>query len=116
MCHVRVVSMCSQLLVVCCIYIVSRKRSKDVSPDTPAERPEGESDVRRVSTTERVVTDSSQENPPEDEDPLVAASKKPAEDDVHIGSQEKTFASIAAERMLGLLAALLPQEMTVSAL
>ena len=66
----------------------------------------------------RVVEDKSvactpPASPSEEEDPLVAASKQPWEEDTKVGRMEKTFSVVAIERILGLLVATLPEELSV---
>ena len=51
--------------------------------------------------------------PSTEEDPLAVASKMAAPEDASIGNQEKAFAVIWMDRMMGLLAAVLPKELSV---
>lgn len=48
-----------------------------------------------------------------EEDPIVAASKKYRDIDSRIGVLEKTYAVLAIDSSLGILAAMLPQELSV---
>ncbi len=49
----------------------------------------------------------------EEEELLSVVSRRATEEDTKIGSLERTFASLAIERILGLLAAILPVDMSV---
>ena len=49
-------------------------------------------------------------------DPVVLASRCPREMDERIGEMEKTYGVLMLEKALGLLTAILPQDMTVSTL
>lgn len=50
----------------------------------------------------------------EEMDPVVSASRLPLEVDARIGDLERTYGVLMIEKALGLLAAILPQDMTVS--
>ena len=50
----------------------------------------------------------------DESDPVIVASRRPREMDSTIGELEKTYGLLALEKALGLLAAMLPQEMSVS--
>lgn len=80
------------------------------------EKEEEEGETPRLPS--RVVEDQSVActppvSPSEEEDPLVAASKQPWEEDARVGKMEKTFSVVAIERILGLLVATLPEDLSV---
>lgn len=85
-----------------------------------AQQQEEEKEEEEASQPQsRVVEDQSTNLPSvleEEEDPLEAASKLPWEEDARIGRMEKTFSTLAIERILGLLVATLPQELSVRSL
>ena len=67
-----------------------------------------------LSHTDATPTSGDKQKEEEEEDPIVTASKKPQEMDSNIGFLEKSFSSSYIDNILGLLAAVLPQELTVS--
>ena len=82
------------------------------------EEEEKEEEGETPQLQSRVVEDQSVActppvSPSEEEDPLVAASKQPWEEDTSVGRMEKTFSVLAIERILGLLVATLPEELSV---
>lgn len=87
--------------------------------DTPTQQQkEDEKEKEEPHLPSRVVEDQSVActppvSPSEEEDPLVAASKQPWEEDARVGKMEKTFSVLAIERILGLLVATLPEDLSV---
>lgn len=95
------------------------RETKD--PPTQQQKEEDEKEKEEGETPRlpsRVVEDQSiactpPASPSEEEDPLVAASKQPWEEDARVGKMEKTFSVVAIERILGLLVATLPEDLSV---
>ena len=87
--------------------------------EPPTQQQQKEEEEEPPQLQSRVVEDKSVAcTPPaspseEEEDPLVAASKQPWEEDTKVGRMEKTFSVVAIERILGLLVATLPEELSV---
>lgn len=80
-----------------------------VAADTQA----GEDSAEPPSKEPCPPQEKAEEEAEKEEDLLSVASQKLVAGDEKIGALEKTFASLAVERMLGLLAAILPVEMSV---
>jgi len=137
----RIVFECLRLLAFCLRAALLAKWEEDLKKDKPSEgsKPEASSTMQKPTEQgqeltaqqqeeekeeeeasqpqSRVVEDQSTHLPfvlEEEEDPLEAASKLPWEEDARIGRMEKTFSTLAIERILGLLVATLPQELSLS--
>ena len=74
---------------------------------------QGDKGVGTPQQGDKGVGTPQQDGEEKEEDLLSLVSQRPAEEDARIGAMEKTFASLAVERMLGLLAAVLPMDMSV---
>ena len=79
-----------------------KEKEKSVEPDSAVEKVEGEE-----------AMELDEESKPE-EDPVAVASRRPREVDGKIGELEKMYGVLMLEKALGLLSAVLPQDMTVS--
>lgn len=96
-----------------------QKEGEEEEEKEGEEKKEEEGEAPQLQS--RVVEDQSVActppvSPSEEEDPLVAASKQPWEEDTSVGRMEKTFSVLAIERILGLLVATLPEELSVRCL
>ena len=126
------ISSSCEMLTVKMLYFASVGSKKDKDKPEPSqeikepptqqqqkEEEEKEEEEEPPQLQSRVVEDQSVTcTPPaspseEEEDPLVAASKQPWDEDTKVGRMEKTFSVVAIERILGLLVATLPEELSV---
>ena len=95
-----------------------QQKEKEEKEEKEEEEEKREEEGETSHLQSRVVEDQSVActppvSPSEEEDPLVAASKQPWEEDTRVGRMEKTFSVLAIERILGLLVAILPEELSV---
>lgn len=90
---------------------------KAAEPETgEKEGSEQKEEGKKKEMPERVVheeTDADVELK-EEPDPVVLASRRPLKIDESIGELEKTYGVLMLEKIIGLLSAILPQDMTVS--
>lgn len=95
---------------------VDEKQEEKMEVDEKKEKKsEGEVTVKEDSAKETGDVDKMEvEEKLVEEDPVSLASRQPREMDSRIGESEKTYGVMMLEKTLGLLTAILPQEMTVS--
>ena len=97
-----------------------QEAEEEDQPAAQQQSEEAEEDAAQPQS--RVVEDHSPSSvplpssPEEEDDPLEAASKLPWEEDARIGRMMKTFSTLAIEKVLGLLVAALPEELSVRSL
>lgn len=112
---------------------VTSQSKLDIKPDETKEKTatdqSEQTDSATMTTEEAATAPVVNETPPshiettptsedkqneEEEDAVVIASRKPREMDSNIGFPEKAFSTSYIDNILGLLTAVLPQELTVS--
>ena len=91
-------------------------REKEAAEPEASEKKEEPKAGKKVPLARvgREETDADAELKEEESDPVVLASRQPLKIDESIGELEKTYGVLMLEKVIGLLSAILPQDMTVS--